>query len=291
MGKIMNTKYQQGVTLVELMIALVLGILAIGAVLGVFLSNTQSFRTTENTARAQEGARGAFEMMSRQLREAPPFMCINAMQSDGDNWWDDINENLISATADNAITRVPGPGPGTDVLVTYTSSAVLDDPSQQLGRNCRPDTLMQDIAFYPVAWFVLCNDGTTNCDNRERSLHMAYIDSAGTQVNMPVVEGVAWMTVLRRRSDELLFSDLDMNNPLQVWQVAENKLFTANAGPVSVNNSGVSGNDDDPGAAIPIVAGVQLVAVEVTLGMVADQSRDDVDRVISYVINLRNRTL
>jgi len=60
---------QQGFSLVELMVSLVLGGLIIAAVGTVYLGSRQSFRTQDAMARMQEGARYAFEALSVDLRQ------------------------------------------------------------------------------------------------------------------------------------------------------------------------------------------------------------------------------
>lgn len=82
-----------GVTLIELMIALVLGLLVSAAALGVFSSNRETFRSTENMSRLQENARVAFELMSRDIREAGGIPCgngispTNNLASADTTWW------------------------------------------------------------------------------------------------------------------------------------------------------------------------------------------------------------
>lgn len=66
---------QRGLTLVELMVALVLGLVVIGAIVNLFLTNRQTYRTTENLARMQENLRIAFELMARDVREAGATAC------------------------------------------------------------------------------------------------------------------------------------------------------------------------------------------------------------------------
>src|SRR3546814_5610031 len=65
----------RGVTLIELMIALVLGLLVVAAAIGIFLSNKQVFRTSDNLSRMQENARIGFELMARDLRMAGASAC------------------------------------------------------------------------------------------------------------------------------------------------------------------------------------------------------------------------
>lgn len=66
---------QSGFTLVELMIALVLGLLVVAAAGGVFLSNRQVFATTGSLNRIQENARAAYEILARDIREAGANPC------------------------------------------------------------------------------------------------------------------------------------------------------------------------------------------------------------------------
>lgn len=67
--------YCQGFTLVELLVALVLGLVLVGGALNMVVSNRNTVRLTENVMRVQENARTAFEMMSRDIREAGHIPC------------------------------------------------------------------------------------------------------------------------------------------------------------------------------------------------------------------------
>lgn len=60
----------RGFTLIELMIALVLGLFLVAGVLYVFLSNTQTYRTNEALSRVQENGRFAIEFLTSDLRHA-----------------------------------------------------------------------------------------------------------------------------------------------------------------------------------------------------------------------------
>lgn len=66
---------QAGFSIVELMVALVLGLLLIGGVINIFLTNQQTFRTNENMGRLQENARISFELMAREVRQAGGNLC------------------------------------------------------------------------------------------------------------------------------------------------------------------------------------------------------------------------
>lgn len=74
-----SRRAQSGFNLIELMIALLLGLLVSGAAITVFLSNRQAYAATEGVGRVQESARMAFELMSRDLREVGGNPCDVAL--------------------------------------------------------------------------------------------------------------------------------------------------------------------------------------------------------------------
>jgi len=63
-------KNQQGVTLVELMVAMVLSMFLVGGVTQIYLSNSQSYRVTEASSRVQENSRFAFRFLTSDIRMA-----------------------------------------------------------------------------------------------------------------------------------------------------------------------------------------------------------------------------
>jgi len=71
------------VTLVELMVALVLGLVVAGSALALFLTNRQTHAAGESLARVQESARIAFELMARELREADSLPCLSSSSGVG----------------------------------------------------------------------------------------------------------------------------------------------------------------------------------------------------------------
>jgi len=72
---------QQGFSLVELMVAITIGFVVVGAVGFVYLSARQAFRTTDNMSRMQENARLAIETMARDVRMAGYVGCANLLNA------------------------------------------------------------------------------------------------------------------------------------------------------------------------------------------------------------------
>lgn len=75
--KVAAYRRMRGLSLVELMIAMVLGVVVMGAAFAVFLSNRNTFSANEGINRIQESARVAFELMSRDIRAAGGSACSN----------------------------------------------------------------------------------------------------------------------------------------------------------------------------------------------------------------------
>jgi type IV pilus assembly protein PilW len=104
-------RYQRGVTLIELMISLSIGLVMIGALIAVHLAQYQSTRQMEALSRLQENARYAFELMGYDIRMAGNWTCSIPGQSTPSNfvnnptadWWRNTSRPLfgVSETADS----------------------------------------------------------------------------------------------------------------------------------------------------------------------------------------------
>jgi type IV pilus assembly protein PilW len=68
--------YQRGLSLVELMVAITLGLFVLAGIIGVYIGNKQSYRSGEAMARVQESVRMASEYLSRDLRGAGAYGCV-----------------------------------------------------------------------------------------------------------------------------------------------------------------------------------------------------------------------
>ena len=96
-ARITSRRAVRGLSLIELMVALVLGLLVVGSAIGIFISNRQTFRATENLSRVQETARMSYEMVSRDVREAAGNACVNnvpvvnVINGAAGNWWTNLS--------------------------------------------------------------------------------------------------------------------------------------------------------------------------------------------------------
>lgn len=147
----MNTSFcsvvgQRGVTLIELMIGMVLGLIVMGAAATVFMANSRTYAVTESLGRVQENARVAFELMARDVREAAGNPCerrlpvYNVINSPTSEWYTDFTAGIRGYGAGDAFPDDAfGTGPkqritGTDAIeiksaVSNGLAVVSHDPA------------------------------------------------------------------------------------------------------------------------------------------------------------------
>jgi type IV pilus assembly protein PilW len=94
-----------GFSLIELMVAMVLGILVLGAAIAVFQTNQRTYLANEGLNRIQESARVAYEMMTQDIRSAGSSACSN--------------EALVMGTDDTSLSfREPISGTADELTLT-----------------------------------------------------------------------------------------------------------------------------------------------------------------------------
>jgi type IV pilus assembly protein PilW len=72
-------RWQRGLTLIEVMISVVLGLVVIGAVSYVYLSSKGAYRGNESLALAQEAGRVALDSIARDIRRAGALGCSSQL--------------------------------------------------------------------------------------------------------------------------------------------------------------------------------------------------------------------
>lgn len=165
-----------GFSLIELMVAMLIGLIVIGGVISVFLANQQVYRSNAALSDVQDNTRVAFEMLAQNIREAGLLGCAsngqvaNVLQigpnAGGTDWWADWGNALrgfgTGTTANPAVTVGTAAGQqvtGTDSLMllnadgagvsiasdsTTTTTLTLNDVNDDLGNGkvmivCDPD--------------------------------------------------------------------------------------------------------------------------------------------------------
>lgn len=140
----------RGFSLIELMIALVLGLLVAGAAIGMFISNARTYDTTESLSRVQENARMAFELMARDIRESGGNPCsrnllvanVLGAAGGGTGWWNNWGNGVRgyesgalagSLAGTDAIELMSGSSSGATVVAHNPTSATFDVVPQTHG--------------------------------------------------------------------------------------------------------------------------------------------------------------
>lgn len=92
-------RHQQGLTIIELMIAITLSLILLAGVLQIFMSNQQSYRMQEASARVQEGGRFAAHFLTGDVRMAGYMGCgstinqpVNMADLNGDGVPDEVGD-------------------------------------------------------------------------------------------------------------------------------------------------------------------------------------------------------
>lgn len=123
-GRKMNCQIQRGFTLIELMIALVLGLVLLGGVIGIFLANQETNRVNSVLSQMQSSGRLSFQLLTRDLKSASFTGCGNrsdvtnvtaAFNVDNEPWAAWVGGVM---GAEGALPNIAGisPLPGTDMI-------------------------------------------------------------------------------------------------------------------------------------------------------------------------------
>lgn len=144
--------FQRGVTLIELMIAMVIGFLLVGAVMSLYFNMRSSFRYQETFSRVQENGRFSMDMLARDIRMAGYNGCgditdfANVVNGGATSPWLNFNTPVIgyeggASTFPTEITSA-GAVAGTDAIILLgvdTSSELVvkshNPPSAQIDTN------------------------------------------------------------------------------------------------------------------------------------------------------------
>lgn len=180
---------QQGFSVVELMVALLLGLFLVSGVTGMYISSKQTNRMTDNLSRLQESLRFSLEFISRDIRMAGYMPCrfppttTNAIIGGNTTWYMDFFNFGVRGYEGGAFPGAPivGTNPGervagSDALAilkgsVYSSSLTFHDSAGDVFtlQNTFTDTDF-DIGRVAIV-----------CDPRQASLFQVSSVDFGTQ--------------------------------------------------------------------------------------------------------------
>lgn len=160
---------QSGVTLVELLIAMLIGTFLVGGVLQVFAGARQTYRVHEATSRMQESGRMALEVLTRDIRMADYWGCasksidlVNNLDSSGAGYKDFVT---------GGIEGTDGAAGAPDSLILrggFDSGISVDPPyGPQASANIKVNTA-SGLKQYDIVMVSDCSQGDvfqiTNAD-------------------------------------------------------------------------------------------------------------------------------
>lgn len=126
-GKLHRPRYgsSRGVSLIELMIALVLGLLLVGGILQLFMGSRMTYQSTEAVARVQENGRFVMSFIEPELRAAGSsgFCAGDIAITNHLDLADDEAELLFDASAAIAGWEFDGTGRGENYSITTLDPA------------------------------------------------------------------------------------------------------------------------------------------------------------------------
>lgn len=307
MRSIGKITYLRGLSLVELMIAMVLGIVVVGGVIGVFLANQTTYRVNEASSTIQEKVRTAFQLMSEDLRLAGYTACNEratrvslAAPASFWNTWPEPGNGIAGFTngANPGLTNAPIAGSdvihavfGSNVMATvalhnaavpasFTTNTVAGFLPGDLVIACEPYSTVHTAIFNITAEAGAGSGGVVSYAGALglNGIPMTFLPGASvTHLN-----SVVWYVALNADGNPSLFRE----SLIAGVPVAEE--ITDNISDMQLRYSG-------PGIALTEVPTAaqwpQINVVEVTLQLSALNGLDLAveNRTFRYVINIRNR--
>ena len=101
---------QRGMTLVELMVAMLIGVFLMAGLIGLFVNSKQNYRLQENMSRSQENARFAMHFLNRDIRMADFRACgldarVPTAINGVDNYPVDPDDDFVDGTDSITVTQ------------------------------------------------------------------------------------------------------------------------------------------------------------------------------------------
>lgn len=159
---------QRGFSLVELMVAITVGLILTAAVSALFISNKQTYRTQDDLARLQENARFTLQLLSREIRMAG-YKDVDSIQSftspvlegandTGYNKSDTLTvrffgeDNTAGTAADGSVVDCQGNAIRRDTLATDTFSIAVDPSTGEPTLYCNGAPLFSGVESFQILY-------------------------------------------------------------------------------------------------------------------------------------------
>lgn len=144
-----------GFSMVEVMLALLLGTFLVLTAASVFVSSRRTMDSSNALSSVQEGSRIAYEMLGRDLREAGGNPCSasaevgNILNSRGSGWWSKFSNGIAGyggsdPTPGTEFGTAPGQRtPGTDAVDVFTALGGGSAEARVIAKMLQPSANIQ----------------------------------------------------------------------------------------------------------------------------------------------------
>ncbi|MDR0563513.1 MAG: prepilin-type N-terminal cleavage/methylation domain-containing protein [Azoarcus sp.] len=302
---------QQGITLIEMMISMVLGLIIISGVMGAFISTTKTLRQTDDLSRIQENARVAVQLIGRSLREAGVTPCglppgkglivhTPATLANISNWWaggTDFKDSIRGYPA-SAMSNFPAkdsstpPVSGSDGIIVVSGGEAATTVSNDTGTAM---TVQSASGFTSNSYLFACSvtqgygvvfqpTGLSGTTIQHPAFTVTGIGTlAPTHVGRLTAEG--WFVAPNSEGGTSLYRGFLQNNgTATVEEIAPDISKMEITYLLSGENSYT--------ATVADTAWPNLLAVYINLTITrqpAGSSTDPITRTVGLTVNLRNR--
>ncbi len=196
-----------GLTLVELLVSISIGLVVIGALAALYVSTARSYRQLEALGQLQANARHVFEIMGYDIRMAGNMTCqvpgqarpVNFISSYTSQWWSNTDRPLFGQdeSADSAAmgdANFPQNAPGGygpnalrgDTLVTLRANADEFTPGVVASYNTgSTDPIVLSSGSFDAGSLLLLTDCETTASLFEMTGHAGGIQH-GTALSSPI---------------------------------------------------------------------------------------------------------
>lgn len=270
-----STRHAAGLSLVELLVAIAIGLVVVAGVVQVYLSARQAYRATEALARVQEAGRFAISALMRDIRMAGYSGCAdpggipvnNIVDLDGDGSADS-GYTLGTAAAvriDDEITTGPGVA-GTDrITLLFAEPRMV--PIVSAGNA--GSTAEVKIASNPYGF--QAGDVIVVTDCQQADVFAATTVSGGGAGGSPVTIAIAAANNTTPRLSKDYRKDYTW-----AMQVVSRSYFVGDTGRTDASGQPIYAlyRQDDGGTPVELVEGIQGMEISVALDTDGDGAAD-----------------
>lgn len=179
-----SLRTHKGFSLVELLIALALGLIVVAAVGDIFVSNRATFRTQEALSKVQQNARIGIELLASDIREAggnpcgaPMVPAANIVNGSTTSWWANWGVGTLRGYENTEAgpvsvgTQVGDRAAGTDAITALRAVAACDGNDLVLVNDHL--TGATDITVQSPNHCIKQGDVVLACDTRRAAIFQA----------------------------------------------------------------------------------------------------------------------